>query len=306
MINLVASSERCVRVRAVPLDRPGIQGKERIEEFGCDGFRTFTPGPDGGGTYTMRVIRDGRYRGTQNYRLQVAQATVDDGAPGIPLMNGETARGSLSPRTIDVRDIYRFASSGRSMLTADLRNAPNDRFDLGLLTDTGSQVECACDQAGPVSLHRVIDRGRYYLVVRSTTGSRGSYKLTLLVREVTTTQLLVDGSTSIDVVAGPGRAGYRPRHIRDGRPRLPPQSAGTSGSSSTASTRSRAGSSCSSSRFGSLGRHRTPQLAAAVGRALARTRRVLGNIGGGAKRDRKREPWTSRSRYPESKRTAKA
>jgi hypothetical protein len=34
----------------------------------------------------------------------------------------------------------------------------------------------------------------------STTGSKGSYKLTLLVREVTNTQLLLDGSSSIDVV----------------------------------------------------------------------------------------------------------
>ena len=103
---------------------------------------------------TVRVIRDGRYRGTQNYRLQVAPATVDDGAPGIPLQNGQTARGSLNPRTIDVRDVYRFASPNRSMLTADLRNAPDDRFDLMLLTDTGSPVDCACDQAGPVGLHR--------------------------------------------------------------------------------------------------------------------------------------------------------
>jgi hypothetical protein len=69
-----------------------------------------------------------------------------------------------------------------------------------LLTDTGSPVDCGCDQAGPVGLHRVVDRGRYYLVVRSTTGSKGSYKLTLLVREVTNTQLLLDGSSSIDVV----------------------------------------------------------------------------------------------------------
>jgi hypothetical protein len=200
MINLVASSERCLRFELYRSTVPAFRGKERIEEFGCDGFRTFTPGPDGGGTYTVRVIRDGRYRGTQNYRLQVAPATVDDGAPGIPLQNGETSRGSLNPRTIDVRDVYRFASPNRSMLTAELRNAPDDRFDLMLLTDTGSPVDCACDQAGPVGLHRVLDRGRYYLVVRSTTGSKGSYKLTLLVREVTNTQLLLDGSTSIEVV----------------------------------------------------------------------------------------------------------
>ena len=198
MINSVASSERCLRVEVYRSTVTAFRLDERIKDLGCDGFRTFTPGPDGGGTYTIRVIRDGEYRGNQNYRLQVSPATVDDGAPGIPLQNGQTVRGSLSPRTVDTRDVYRFASTGRSMLTADLRNSPNDRFDLELLTDTGSSVECACDQAGPVSLHRVVDRGRYYLVVRSTTGSKGGYKLTLLVREVTTTQLLVDGSTAVE------------------------------------------------------------------------------------------------------------
>jgi hypothetical protein len=199
MINSVASSQRCLRVELYRSTVSAFRTDERIKDLGCDGFRTFTPGPDGGGTYTIRVSRDGEYRGTQNYRLQVAPATADDGAPGIPLQNGQTARGSLSPRTVDVRDVFRFASTGRSMLTADLRNAPNDRFDLALLTDTGSPVDCACDQAGPVSLHRVVDRGRYYLVVRSATGSRGDYKLTLLVREVTATQLLVNGSTNIEI-----------------------------------------------------------------------------------------------------------
>ena len=199
MINVVASSQRCLRLELYHSTVPAFRGDERIQEFGCDGFRTFTPGPDGGGIYTLRISRDGRYRGTQNYRLQVAPATVDDGAPGIPLRNGETVRGSLSPRTIDVRDVYRFASTGESMLTADLQDQPNARFDLLLLTDTGESVDCACDQAGPVSLHKVVDRGRYYLVVRSTTGSRGGYKLTLLVRETTNTQLLVDDTTSITV-----------------------------------------------------------------------------------------------------------
>lgn len=199
MINLVASAQRCVRLELYRSDVAAFRGDERIENFGCDGFRTFTPGPDGGGTYTLRVSRDGRYRGTQNYRLQVAPATVDDGAPGIPLHNGETVHESLSPRTIDVRDVYRFASTGRSMLTADLRDDPAARFDLALLTDKGAPVDCACDQAGPVSLHRVVDRGRYYLVVRSTTGSKGRYALTLLVREVTKTQLLVDNTTSVEV-----------------------------------------------------------------------------------------------------------
>ena len=108
MINVVASSQRCLRIELYRSTVPAFRLDERIADLGCDGFRTFTPGPDGGGTYTIHVIRDGRYRGTQNYRVQVAPATADDGAPGIPLQNGQTERGSLSPRTVDVRDVYRF------------------------------------------------------------------------------------------------------------------------------------------------------------------------------------------------------
>ena len=199
MINLVASAQRCLRLELYRSNVDAFRGDERIREFGCDGFRTFTPGPDGGGTYTLRVIRDGRYRGTQNYRLQVAPATEDDGAPGMQLQNGQTVAGSLSPRTIDVRDVYRFSSTGESMMTASLRTAPNARFDLVLLTDTGSEVECACDGAGPTTLRQVVERGHYFLAVRSTTGSKGTYKLTLLVREVTSTDFLVDGSTRVEL-----------------------------------------------------------------------------------------------------------
>ena len=90
MINLVASSERCLRFELYRSTVTAFRGDERIHEFRCDGFRTFTPGPDGGGTYTVRVIRDGRYRGTQNYRLQVAPATDTTRRPGIPLQNGQT------------------------------------------------------------------------------------------------------------------------------------------------------------------------------------------------------------------------
>ena len=120
----------------------------------------------------MRVIRDGRYRGNQNYRLQVAPATVDDGAPGIPLRNGETARGSLNPRTIDVRDVYRFASPNRSMLTAELRNAPDDRFDLMLLTTTSHRLNARRPGRAGQFCTGSSTAGRYYVVVRSTTGSK--------------------------------------------------------------------------------------------------------------------------------------
>lgn len=199
MINLVAHSQRCVRFELYKSTVSAFRGNERIRDFGCDGFRTFTPGPDGGGTYTVHIIRDGRFRGNQSYRLQVAPATADDGAPGITLQNGQTAGGSLSPRTVDIRDVYRFTATGQSMLTTDLKDDPDARFDLLLLSDRGSELDCACDQAGPVSLHRIVDRGHYYLAVRSTTGSKGSYKLTVLVREVTNTAFRVDDSTAIVV-----------------------------------------------------------------------------------------------------------
>jgi hypothetical protein len=200
-INLVASSQRCLRLELYRSHTSAFRADEHIRDLGCDGFRTFTPGPDGGGTYTLRVIRDGHYRGNQNYRLQVRAATPDDGAPGVPLKSGDSVAGSLSPRTIDIRDVYRLSSTGRSGLTATLRDSPKSRFDLLLLSDTGEQIDCECDQTGPVTLRRVVDPGHYYLAVTSTQSS-GNYRLSVLIREVTSTKFLVDGSTRIDVIPG--------------------------------------------------------------------------------------------------------
>jgi hypothetical protein len=72
--------------------------------FGCDSRQTyllFTPGPDGGGLYTLHVTAAPDLNGPQPYRLMTASATKDDFAPGIELQNGADLSGSLFGRGID-------------------------------------------------------------------------------------------------------------------------------------------------------------------------------------------------------------
>src|SRR5207253_7372308 len=68
--------------------------------FSGSGYRTFTPGPDGGGLYVLDVEAAPTER-PQPYRLQVAAAGADDIGFGLPLLNQRARPGRLDPRGID-------------------------------------------------------------------------------------------------------------------------------------------------------------------------------------------------------------
>ena len=81
--------------------------------FNCSGYRTFTPGPDGGGRYILEVLAAPSDR-SQPYRLQFAAVEPDDIGVGIPIANQTVHPGSLDPRGVDVVDIYHFDVDRRS------------------------------------------------------------------------------------------------------------------------------------------------------------------------------------------------
>ena len=78
------------------------------------------------------------------------------------------------------------------------------RFDLTVLRDDGRRVMCECGEVGSVRSRLRLSPGRYFAVVRARDYTGGHYRLSLLVREITSTVLTISGSRTAN--AGPGRS----------------------------------------------------------------------------------------------------
>src|SRR5581483_8008855 len=188
-LNLVSYSGACL---GLELFAPGTRSFENDEDIGsldCEGYTTFTPGPDGGGLYSLLVTASDEESSPnrQPYRLQVAPAGPDDTAPGLALPNARTVRGHLAGLGLDVVDMYRFDVTTRSDVALTLHAKAAARFDLEVLHDDGRRVDCVCDETGTVRFRERLDPGRYYAVVEARTHAGGPYRLSLLVRQITTT-----------------------------------------------------------------------------------------------------------------------
>jgi hypothetical protein len=202
-INLVTGAEKCVSLALYgPRTRSFASGSP-LRTSNCGGYLTFTPGPAGGGRYTLRLLARGE-RGEIRYHLQVAQASLDDTSPGVPLQNLEQRVGMLSGRSVDVLDLYRFQVGARSDVVLTLATGGNMQTDLALLNDRGRNVRCACLVSGGARMRLQLPRGRYFLAVRARENSGGRYRLRLLVREITKTGITIDGSRR--AFATPGRS----------------------------------------------------------------------------------------------------
>jgi hypothetical protein len=168
-----------------------------LRSFDCRGYTTFTPGPGGGGRYAVEVVAP---PGTRRdlYRLQVVAAGPDDLGVGIELTAGTTRRGRLSPSGVDVVDLYHFDVVRPSEARLRLVRGAGSSFELVLLTDSGNRLA-----RGETSVRRRLARGRYVIAVEAPPGtSSGVYRLTLRLRNVTSTSVLVSGSSSGEVAPG--------------------------------------------------------------------------------------------------------
>jgi len=202
-INLVSGAERCVTLALYgPRLRSFVSGAP-LRSAGCGGYLTFTPGPGGGGRYSLRVFARGE-RGEARYRLQVAEAGRDDTSPGVPLHNLEQRAGRLSGRSVDVIDLYRFQVGARSDVVLTLATGEQMQTDLALLNDRGRNVRCECLASGGTRMRLQLPRGRYFLAVRAREHTGGRYRLRLLVREITKTGISIDGERR--AFANPGRS----------------------------------------------------------------------------------------------------
>ncbi|HET7854856.1 MAG TPA: hypothetical protein VFL41_00205, partial [Gaiellaceae bacterium] len=201
-INLVARAEGCLRLVLYRPHTRSFGDASPLRSRSCGGYFTFTPGPDGGGLYSLLVMaREGR--GEVQYHLEVARAGPDDTSPGLPLRNLEQRAGGLSGGSIDVVDLYRFQVSTRSDVVIALAAGKRMQTDLALLRDSGRQVRCACLTRGGARMRLQLNRGRYFLVVRARESTGGRYRLRLIVRDITRTGISIDGSRR--AFATPGR-----------------------------------------------------------------------------------------------------
>lgn len=164
-----------------------------LASVSCSGYRTFTPGPDGGGMYIVQVVASASDT-AQPYKLQLAAAQADDIGIGLPLANQTTKVGRLDPGGVDVVDIYHFDVPRRSDVKLSLASAPTTSYKLVLVTESGNTL---AREAG--SVRRTLDPGRYVIAVTANAGTTGGvYRLTLLVRDLTTTTIaLPSGAVSL-------------------------------------------------------------------------------------------------------------
>lgn len=158
---------------------------EALLQLGGTGYRIFTPGRDGGGRYVLEVLAAPQDT-AQSYRLQVRPVEPDDVGVGLLLENRQPRRGSLAPQGVDVVDIYHFHIERRSDVQLSLATAAGRDFRLELVSDEGGTMA-----AGRV-VRRQLEPGRYVAAVSARPGAKGgSYRVTLLVRDITSTALVV-------------------------------------------------------------------------------------------------------------------
>jgi hypothetical protein len=214
--SVVMDRGRSYRINLVPgrgclplrLYRPGtysFRADTPVLDAECGGYALFTPGPDGGGRYSLLIESDPSIANVQRYRLEVAAAEPDDVAPGILLSSGARIAGRLSGRGDDLVDLYRFGVAGPSEFRARLVKPARASFTLTLLTPSGDAVPTVRSvEDGRIILRKRLPRAHYYLAVRAEDRAGGPYQLQLLVRTVTTTEMLVDGSRAVEI--DPGRS----------------------------------------------------------------------------------------------------
>ena len=159
-------------------------GGTPVARMRCGGYTLFTPTESG---RHFLVVRAGKSRDKQTYRLRIATANRDDTTPGIFIRNNAKIRGKVNGG-IDFRDLYRFDVTRRSTLTLSVSGGPT----LRLVRENGSPV----DRGDYID--RYVRAGRYYVAVQGD----GKYTLKRVSRTITNTSVRVNARRSVTVSPG--------------------------------------------------------------------------------------------------------
>lgn len=201
-LNLASAGTKCLSLSLFPPRTKSFSKTSPLRQADCGGYLVFTPGPDGGGRYSLLVEAEGSRAGVQPYRLGSAPAGADDTAPGLLIRNGERRRGTLAGTRIDLVDLYRFDVEHRSDVTIGFDGSRRLAFEIQLLSADGQRLGRASGEARGGKLRRQLDEGEYYFAVRALQQSTGRYTVGLLVREITTTTVTFNGSADATATRG--------------------------------------------------------------------------------------------------------
>jgi hypothetical protein len=174
-------------------------GGSTVKSLSCGGYSLFTPTESG--RYYL-VVRAGRSRSKQPYRLRVAPARRDDTTPGIFIGNNARVQGKVNGG-IDARDLYRFDVTRRSTLTLNVNGGPTMRLvrDDGRRIGRGDYIE------------RTVAAGRYFVAVQG----EGRYTLKRVSRTITQASVTFNGRRSAKAAPGSSaRLALRVRPAVDG------------------------------------------------------------------------------------------
>src|SRR5262245_44505131 len=154
-------------------------------------METFTPGPDGGGIYSVYLEVGNQ---ATAYHVVVTPAQRDDIGPGAPIRNGERRSDSVS--RVDPLDLYRLDIVSKS----DVRVVVDTAKEVGvkLLDAAGGGIQT--DQPG-VELVRTLKPGTYFVAVRAGEEA-AKYRIQARIRALTTTTLTVNRATSARIKPG--------------------------------------------------------------------------------------------------------
>jgi hypothetical protein len=216
-MRLSLRTKHCTSLEVFGPGTKNFESASPLKRLPCGGYGQFTPTETGRHFLVVRAARD---RDVQHYRLRVAPARQDDTIPGILIHNHARIRASVNGG-IDTRDLYRFDVTRRSALTLRLAGAPT----MSLVRDDGERMGVG----NLISRH--VRAGRYFVAVSGA----GKYTLRLALKTITRATLLVNGRHVATI--GPKAAARLLLRVRPVR----------AWSRFSASTRSRAGSSCAPS-----------------------------------------------------------
>lgn len=188
-LNFVTKGRGCARVSLHP---PGSGFGSGLLQRHCDAHVVFAA-PESG-RYSIHVEAPRASRQALAYRLRVGPALTDDTAPGLRLAEDRPVRGTLTGSELDALDLYRFSVVRRS----DLRLSVRARGDLTLDLRTTNGRRLAFGSF----LDRRLNRGHYFVAVRSLDGADSSYVLRRVTRAITSAATLIDGRRHRSVPAG--------------------------------------------------------------------------------------------------------
>ncbi len=168
--------------------------------FDCRDYTVITPDPSYSGTHVLTIEEGTQNPGDEPYDVSITPVGSDDLAPGRFLGGFGTARGSVSGRSPDAEDVFRFDVTKRAEIT--LRLASRGSMGMELRTNGGKRVTSTAVNGDTGQIRTRLKPGRFYVIVSAADAAGGRYTLSRLTRVITATTVTWDGSGSRE--KGPG------------------------------------------------------------------------------------------------------